>query len=155
MDPWTWVDIAAPLTFADYATGSDPALEAALSHVPRPPLSDRLLEAARTGGDDAVRTALERYVGDPANRWANRPLQVALAAQSLYGDDQREAALTVARLGAERFPDHVDAVNVYAHIAAAQEQNDEARIAARRVLELDPNNRQARSLLERLEAPAH
>ncbi len=151
MDPWTWVDIATPLTFVDYAAGRDPALEAALSYTPRPPLRDRLLLAAQSGGGAAVRVAVEEFARDPVNRWANLPLQIAQSAESLHGDGEREAALIVSRLAAERFPRHVDSVNVFAHIAAAQGENSEARAAARRVLELDPNNRQARSLLERIE----
>ena len=150
--PWTWVDIAAPLTFADYAAGRDPALETALNYVPQPPLADRLLEAARSGGAEAVRAAVEQFADDPAHRWANLPLQMAIAAESLHASEQSEAALIVARLGAARFPDHVDAVNVHAHIAAARAEGEEAIAAARRVLELDPNNRQARSLVERLQA---
>ena len=150
--PWTWVDVAAPLTFADYAAGRDPALRTALDYTPRPPLRERLSEASQAGGVAAVRAALAAYADDPANRWVNLPIQMVQAAEGLHAAGQREAALIVARLGSERFPDHAVAANVHAHIAAAQGQDDEALVAARRVLELDPNNRQARSLRERLEA---
>lgn len=150
-DPWTWVDIAAPPSFADYAAGRDPALRAALDHRPQSPLGEQLLEAARAGGPEAVRSAVAAYADDPSRRWVNLPIQLAQAAEGLHAQEQGQAALLVARLAAERFPDHAVAANVYAHIAAAQGQDAEALAAARRVLELDPNNRQARSLRERLE----
>ena len=49
-DPYTWIDGAAPLSFADYAACRDPALDDALAYSPPRPLEAVLYEAARSGG---------------------------------------------------------------------------------------------------------
>lgn len=149
--PWTWVDLAVPLTFADYAAGRDPALEAALSYVPPPPLEQRLLEAARKGGSEGLKRAVETYRTDPANRYANVELKLLRAAEAMFAE-HREEALTVVELTARHFPDSIDPVNVLAHFAEAAGRRELAERSGRRVLELDPNSRTARSLLERLAA---
>ena len=151
-DPWTWVDVAAPLAFADYAAGRDPALEAALSYRPGPPLQERLLAVAGEG-PEAVLRLVEAWRADPVNRWANRPLQIVRAAEGLHLAKHPAAALAVAEAAARSFPNHADAHNVLAHLAEAAGKADVARRAGARVLELDPNTRQARSLIERLAAP--
>lgn len=152
-DPWTWVEISAPLTFADYVTGRDPALEAALEHVPVPALPERLVAAAEAGGAAAVRRAIEAFVADPANRYANHARLLVQSAERLNGAGRAEEALMAAELATGRFPDYADAANVLAHLAERLGRSELAQRAARRVLELQPNDRQARSLLERLAAP--
>lgn len=149
--PWTWVDLAVPLSFADYAAGRDPALEAALSYVPPPPLEERFLEAVRTGSPDGLKRAVEAYRSSPANRYANVELKLLRAAEALFAD-HRDEALAVTELTAGYFPDSVDPANVLAHFAEAAGRKALAEKSGRRVLELDPNNRVARSLLERLAA---
>ena len=149
--PWTWVDLAVPLSFADYAAGRDPALEAALAYVPPPPLEQRLLEASRKGGGDGLTRTVEAYRTDPANRYANVELKLLRAAEALFAE-HREEALAVAELAARHFPESVDPANVLAHLAEAAGRRELAERSGRRVLELDPNSRTARSLLERLAA---
>ena len=150
-DPWTWVDVAAPLTFADYVHGRDPALEAALEYAAPPTLSERLLAAARDGGAGRVREALAAYWADPVNLYADQAFQTARAAELLYRD-RPEEALIVAELATRRFPTDIDAVNVLAHLAEASGRIEMAQQAGARVLELDPDSRVGRALMERLQA---
>ncbi|HEX8223160.1 MAG TPA: hypothetical protein VF605_05020 [Allosphingosinicella sp.] len=149
--PWTWVDLAVPLTFADYSAGRDTALEAALNYAPPSPLEQRLHEAARKGGQDGLKRAVEAYRTDPSNRYANIELKLLRAAEALFGE-HREEALTVAELTTGHFPDSVDPVSVLAHFAEAAGRRELAEKSGQRVLELDPNSRTARSILERLAA---
>ena len=149
-EPWTPVDIAAPLTLADYAAGRDPALEAALHYTPTPPLAAQLLSAARGGGTAAVSRTLASYLEDPSHRYADVRHQLIVAPQDLAGAKHNDEALYVAQFAAERFPRHSDSWNVLAHVAESAGRLDVARQAATRALELDPNDRQVRSLLERL-----
>lgn len=149
--PWTWIDLAVPLNFADYAAGRDPVLEAALNYVPPLPLDQRLLEAAQKGGAEGLKRAVEAYRTDPSNRYANVELKLLRAAEALFAE-HREEALAVAGLAVRHFPESVDPVNVLAHFAEAAGQKELAERSGRRVLELDPNSRTARSLLERLAA---
>ena len=151
-DSWTQVDIAAPLTFASYAAGRDPALEVALGYTPGPSLEDRLLQAADAGGIDAVREALKAYRADVANRYLDLKVKVPIAAERLHWAKHPEAALAVAQVGAEAFPDSVDAFVVLAYVADWTKRPDVALKAGRRALELDPDNRNARSLVQRLQS---
>ena len=152
MSPWTWVDVTTPLTFADYAAGRDPALEAALHHGPSVTLRERLMTVAGSGGVPATVAALEAWRSDPAHRYANHALLIALAAEALFAAEQREEAFAVAGLGARYHPDSVDTGLVYSHIAEWTARREVARREASRVLVLDPNNRTARGQLERLDA---
>ncbi len=146
--PWTGVDIAAPLTFADYVAGRDPALEVAFHYVPRATLRTRLLEAAKAGGVKAVRDSLAAFQLDRANRYLDLPLIVALAAESLL-DAQPEEAFAVAEIGARDYPNSVDANVVLAYVADRTKRPEVALRAARRTLELDSTNRTARDIVAR------
>jgi hypothetical protein len=148
--PWTWVDLAAPLTFADYVAGRDPALEAALAFEHPPLLSDTVAAARRRGGVAASRAALTAFVEDPRWRYANLPRILVRTAETLHGANERDAALEVVAFAMARFPDAVDPALVYAMFAAGAGRTGDARDAAAQVLRLDPNNRQIRSVLERL-----
>ena len=151
-DPWTWVDVAAPLSFAAYAAGEDPALEQALRHVPPVPLEDRLLAAVRAGGDAAVGNVVSAYRADPLNRYADQARALIRGAARLTEAGQGGAALAVAERAASDFPQQTDAWVVLAQLAEAAGRTGLARSAGMRALALDPNNRFVRSLLERLPA---
>jgi hypothetical protein len=152
--PWTGVDIAAPLTFADYARGIDPALEVALNYTPRPSLQDLLLQAAKSGGLKAVRDTLFAFRADVANRYLNLELMIPQAAEQLYIQKELEAAYAVAEGGAQAYPNSVDANIVLAYVADLTKRPDVALRAAQRTLELDPTNRTARDIVEKLKPSA-
>jgi hypothetical protein len=151
-EPWTGVDIATPLTFADYVTGKDPALEAALNYTPKPSLTARLMQAAKVGGVRAVRDTLTAFQSDVANRYLNLGLMTAIAADALYSAKQPEEAFAVAEIGAQDYPNSVDANLLLAYIAAHTNRPDVALRAVRRTLELEPTNRTARDIEASLKA---
>jgi hypothetical protein len=151
---WTGVDIAAPLTFADYVAGRDPALEAALNYTPKPALLDRLVQAARAGGVKAVRDTLAAFEGDVANRYLNFGVAVPTAAELLLSENRPEEAFAVAEIAARKYPTSVDAAVVLAYVADKTNHPDIALRAARRTLELDPTNRTARDIVARAAPPA-
>jgi hypothetical protein len=152
--PWTGVDIAAPLTFADYVSGRDPALEIALNYLPRSSLSDRLIQAAKAGGINAVRDTVAAFQTDVANRYLPLGLLIPQAAELLYEAKQPEEAYAVAEIAARDYPNSVDANIVLAYIAELTKRTDVALRAARRTLELDPSNRTARDIEARLKPAA-
>jgi hypothetical protein len=143
--PWTYVDIAAPYRFPDYAAGRDPALEAALAFSPDQRLEERLLAGAAKGAD-----AIGRIFDDPAYRYADLERAGWRTAMRLLRDKQQAAALTLARGTAARFDRSSDAATVHAMIAEAAGDRSAAEAQARRALQLDRNNRNARSLLEKV-----
>jgi hypothetical protein len=147
---WTPIDVAVPYSFADYAAGRDPVLAAALNYQERPALGATLAAAASTGGKDAVRKAADSYRLDPANRYSDLALHMSQAAQFLHASNYPEEARLVAELAGTHYPNDRDAFLVLGHLAEAQGHRETAREAVKRVLQLDPNDRQARGLAERL-----
>lgn len=152
-DPWTAIDVATPYRFADYAAGRDPALAAALAYAPQPSLSERLLQAAAGGGVEAVRKAVADYRADPAKRYADQEQALLAGAQALSAAKRDDEALLVADLASRQFPASADAFTVLGLLAERAGKVDLARQAGTRTLELDPNNRVVRSLMERLQPP--
>ena len=147
-DPWTWVDVAVPLSFADYAAGRDPALEAALNYVPPEPLEDRLYRAARTGGVAGARALIKSYVAEPANRYADMAVILPRAAEMVFHGGHASEALQAAQAVVEAVPASLDAWLVLAYVALQAERKDIAKRAAERAMTIDPNQRMARSMLE-------
>jgi tetratricopeptide (TPR) repeat protein len=109
-----------------------------------------LLSAAKAGGKDAVRRAAESYRLDPVNRYHDLALRMSRAAEFLNNAKQPEQALLVAQLTTEHYPNYRDAFLVLGFLAEANGRKEVARDAAKRALQLDPNNRLARTLVERL-----
>jgi hypothetical protein len=151
--PWTYVDIAAPLTFADYAAGRDPALEAALAYTPPLPLAERIAQALRSAGAGAVELLVTQYRLDPRNRYADVERHLIVAAFAL-ARDQQAAALVVAELTTKAYTQSADAALVLGLIAEQAGRREAGLASGRRALTIDPNNRQARALVERLAATA-
>ncbi|MFL6754877.1 MAG: hypothetical protein ACJ8FI_08375 [Sphingomicrobium sp.] len=148
--PWTGVQLATPLTFADYAAGRDPALEAALVYKPRPLLYPTLLDAAKTGGVPATMKALAAYKADVGNRYLNFASIEPQAGELLLGAERPDEALAVAQDSVRAYPESVDAWIVLAFVAQRVGSTGVALDAARKTLELDPNNRSARNIMEKL-----
>ncbi|MFL6732245.1 MAG: hypothetical protein ACJ8EP_07850 [Sphingomicrobium sp.] len=148
--PWTGVQLATPLTFADYAAGRDPALEAALDYKPRPLLYPTLLDAAKTGGVPATMKALAAYKADVGNRYLNFASIEPQAGELLLGAERPDEALAVAQESVRAYPASVDAWIVLAFVAQRVGSTGVALDAARKTLELDPNNRSARNIMEKL-----
>ena len=144
MRDWTAIDLAPQYRFTDYAAGRDPALEAVLAFDPALMLQSQLLEAASKG-----EAALAATAADPLYRYADRDRAAQSVAQRLVRAKRQDAALTLARWNAARFPNSSDAATVLAFVADASGLKDEARRAAMAAVRIDPNNRFVRPILER------
>jgi hypothetical protein len=148
--PWTAIDVATPYRFADYAMGRDPALAAALASDRGPALGARLAAAAARGGTAGALAELDAHIADPANRWSDFEIDLGAAAQRLQADKQPVAALAVARRAAARVPGSARLALIEAIIAEGAGDRALAAGAAQRALSIEPDNREARSLLVRL-----
>jgi hypothetical protein len=144
MREWTPVDIAPGYRFDDYIAGRDPALQAALAVAPEQSLEDQLA-AASLGGPDA----LSAVGANALYRYADFNGSGARVAQRLLASN-KAAALRLARWTAARLPNSSDAATVLALVADRNGETVEARRSAERAIAIDPNNRSARSLLDRL-----
>jgi len=95
-------------------------------------------------------TALAAYQADPLNRYLDFSLIVPQSAELLNGAKQPEAAFAVADSATKQFPQSVAAWLVLAFVAHASGHDEVALSAARRTIELDPNNRSVRDLIAKL-----
>ena len=150
-DPWTWVQVAAPYSFADYAAGRDPALNAALSYEPQLFPYQRLAQAAKSGGVAGALEFASTYRNDPANRYQNLGLLIPQSAELILATHPA-AALAVAEFAAREFPNSVAAWIILTHVAVETGRKDLALQAGKRTLELDPNNRNVRRFIEQASA---
>ena len=150
--PFNPIQIAAPMTFADYVAGRDPALEAALAYQPEPSLTDRLVDAAVKGDAAGATQSAQAYVEDPAHRYRDLEREFINAEQSMVSRKQGAAALEVARWAVKRFPKSSDLAVVRAYAANAEGAKEEARAAVAAALAIDPSNRAAMSVKESIEA---
>lgn len=149
---FTPIDVAAPLTFAAYASGRDPALEAALAYEPRPGLEAQLLAAAEAGRD--VPTAFQAWRGEVANRYVDAERQLVIAGQSLYRAKHPADAVALTELGVQLYPQSVDMAAVLAFLGEWTGNRPLALHGAELALKLDPDNRQVRALVERVNGTA-
>ena len=150
MAPWTWVDVARPLTFADYQQGRDSALAAALTYAAGPSIAEQLVAAARSGGVEEALQSLDRLRTHPDNRYADMERKFIRAVQALNRAGLPDAAIAVGQRTGELFPGSADAFFLVGAFAEQAKRGDVALAAARHALSIDPNHRNARSLLERL-----
>ena len=149
--PFTPIDIAAPLTFADYVAGRDPGLVAAMAFIGESNLTDRLEAAAKNTGAQASVAAAKTYVDDPAHRYRDVEREFVVSEQALLDRKQGPAALEVSRWAAKRFPRNSDLSTVWAYVANALGAKDEARQAIAAALAIDPSNRSAQSIRESID----
>jgi hypothetical protein len=147
-NPYTWIDVAVPLRFADYAACRDPALEAALAYKAPAPLEDTLFEAASKGGLAGARAAVRAYLDAPEHRYANVMLLLPRAAELVLVKGHAVEAVPVAQAVAEALPKTVDAWVVLAYVALKNGNKALVGEAAEHALALDPNNRTAHDLID-------
>lgn len=145
---WTPIDIAAPLAYDDYLAGRDPALDVALQRQVPTDLPSAVAAAAGLADAAAVTGVIEAYLGDPTTRHADVEQSLVDAIVPLLSMTPADVALAAAELAAARLPDSTRALTVLAFAYHRAGQPERAREAARRVVDLDPNNRDVRRLLE-------
>jgi len=149
----TSVDIAAPLTFADYAAGRDPALEAALAFQPQPHFAVTVVTAAKASGTVGVEKAANAMLADPKLRYADRERLIVIAQSNLYRAGMHVEGIALGKLAQVRFPRNGDIPTVMALSAEAAGDKAQARASAEAALAIDPNNRQAATVLRNLVQP--
>ena len=147
MRDYTPVDVAAPLTFAAYAAGRDPALEAALGYAPPPSFSEVALEAGKGGGSAAVLKAAAAMLTDPVLRYADRERILMRGILALLRAERKEEALALSRMAGAKYPRNGDLATVLAMAAQATGDKVQAKAAAEAALAIDRNNREAATIL--------
>jgi tetratricopeptide (TPR) repeat protein len=155
MDPrdtrrWTPPDLAVELTFEDYRTGADPALQMAMTYVPRSPLAVRMLEAYDAGDQALAARLFHQFRADPVNRYADVEADVNRLGYSLLNANRIDAAIAAFTLNVEAHP---DSSNVYDSLGEAYLKAGKRDLAIKnyaRSVELNPGNVEGARILETL-----
>jgi tetratricopeptide (TPR) repeat protein len=145
--PWTPIDVTVPLTHADYAAGRDPVLEAALRQAVADDLPTELAAAAKQADAAMAAQAIDAYVRNPVNRYADWEQAFVGAILPLITPATLSHALAAAEEAAALLPASTRVLTILAFARFHAGNLDGARAAARRVVELDPNNRDVHPLL--------
>jgi len=136
---FTPVDIPAPMTFADWRAGRDPAVDPILAGQEMRSFA----QIALTDGADAARTAmLERETVFRKHSWWTPPPEIELrrAVQLLTEEGRYEDAIAIGEINTKFHP---DIWNSWYNLGQAQLQAGrlvEGQENLRKVLEVDPDN---------------
>lgn len=114
--PWTAPDVAAGLSFRDYARNDDPILTAALAFVPGPRLSDAIRQAVAAGDTTGARERLAAFRLDTTHAYADARLSLDSAALHFLERRDYDRAIAILELAVMEFP---DVPRAYANLSAA------------------------------------
>ena len=156
--PWddrAWVapEIAADLTSADYARNRDLVLETILALSPEEvgqPLIGRLQAAYEAGGLEAAVEAYLAYKADPTHRYVSTEGPMNGAGYFLLGEGLVEEAIRIFQLNVEAYPDSWNVHDGLGEAYMAAGQTGLAIQSYEKSLEINPDNDNAISMLEKL-----
>ena len=113
---WIAPDVAAALSFSDYARNEDPVLTSALGFVPRPRLSDEIRQAIASGDTAAARERLAAFREDTTHAYADARLSLDSAALHFLERRDYDRAIAILEMAVLEFP---DVPRAYASLSAA------------------------------------
>ena len=148
---WTAPQIAAELSSSDYAAGSDPALEAALTYKSRKPLADLLNEALDSGGIELAQRRYIEFKAEPVNKYYPTEQPLLIVGQRLLNEKKPADALKLFLLDIRDDP---TSYRGYFAAGAAYSEMGEKKQAIenlQRALDLDPKNYDVSHLLRSLQ----
>jgi tetratricopeptide (TPR) repeat protein len=151
---WIEPDIAADLTFKNYETNHDPALEAIFNYKPQRSITERMLEAIEKEGVKTAITLYREFKNNPINAYKNTEDDLNnLGYKLLYDLNLVQEAITVFKLNVE---EHPLSWNVYDSLGESYMVNGDKEQATqnyRKSKELNPENTNADDMIKKLENP--
>lgn len=156
--PWdlrSWIapQIPAPMTFADYRSNRDPALEAILRCERAEPSVSRLVrDLLESQGVEAAMQAYRQWKPLHPDRygWTTEAELNSLAYRYLQ-DREPDKAIAVLQLNLETYPASAAAVEMLGEAHQARGDRERAEEHYRRALAMDPGSHPAAEMLRRLE----
>jgi len=116
-------------------------------------LGDEIEMALAAGGIDSAKAEYlrlkDQFYGQAVYDFSERSL--TLAARDLAGSGKTDDALAILKLNQEQFPKSVEILETYALVYADAGMIPEAIAAAKQVLEIEPDNRHMKRMLEQLQ----
>ncbi len=139
---WKAPHLSTGMTFEQYRTNQDPALEAALAFNDTTFISDPMghLTGLFTSGEaEAVPAEAARMISDPNYRFFDFEVEFDKAADNLLNSKQLDEALFVAEMNAGFFPESARVWLKKGEVLLKKEQFPAASEALKKAVSLDPN----------------
>ena len=147
---WTAPQVAADLTFEDYHTNNDPALNAALNHVPTRSLPELLKEAVSVNDFKLAAERYRQWRADPINAYADAEDQVNGLGYELMATKRLDQAIEIFRLNVAAFPRSANTYDSLGEAYRTRGDREAAINSYEKALELNPNQRTAIEALRML-----
>ena len=155
MDPrdtrvWQAPDLATELTFADYRSGRDPAMEAILNFKPGPSIAEQVRSEAEKNDYAAAKQALLRFTQDPLHKYATVEAEINRLGYEFILAKKLDQAILVLKLNVEFYP---KSFNTWDSLGEAYMDRGDKKLAIEnysKSLELNPKNHGARAQLAKL-----
>lgn len=113
---WAAPDVAAGLSFSDYARNEDPVLTTALRFVARPRLADEIRVAIAAGDTAGARERLAAFREDTTHAYTDARLALDSAAMHFLERREYDRAIAILELALMEYP---DVPRAYANLSAA------------------------------------
>ena len=150
--PWIAPDIPAVPSWADYAAGRDPALEAALAYRPPETLLGRLEEKFRWGGTSAMADHYYKYRTDPRTAGISTEGALLDLADFLISNKNPTEAVWALRLCVQDQPGSFRGWLALGKLLVGQGDGKEAVQALKQSLTLKPGDAEASDWLRKSES---
>ena len=147
---WKAPDIAADLTFADYAAGRDPAFQAILDYKPGSTLSEIIQTAASTDSLGDFTQRFRAIKADPKSRYVNVEDAMNRLGYTLLAKKRNADAVEVFRLNAESYPTSANVYDSLGDALVAAGLNEEAIKSYEKAVAIDPGFQTSIDALKRL-----
>ena len=145
--PWTTPHLSTGMTFRQYQSNQDPALEAALKFSDttfvRDPMG-HLTQLFTTGKVEQVQAEAARMIADPNYAFYDFEVELDKAGANLLNSKRYEEALYVYAMTAGFFPESPKIWNGMGQVHAKMGNAEEAKSAFSKAMELDPDGEEGR-----------
>ncbi len=147
---WTAPNVAAELTFADYANNIDTAMQAILNYKPQKSLRETALELFQANDLKSFRGQAIEFKSNPVNKYQSIEAEINTFGYRLIQLKKMDEALEMFKLNVELYP---ESANVYDSLGDASEQQGNKAEAIKnyeKALQIDPTYPSSVEALRRL-----
>jgi len=149
--PWVAPDIAAGLSWADFAAGRDPALAAALAYEGPDSLLEQLKERFRWGGMEAASSRYFNHRNSPATAAVNTEQTLIAAADFLIAEKHPAEAVRLLQSAVAEYPESAVCQLALGKRLVEQGNGQDALAPLKKALSLKPGDPEAAAWLKKAE----
>ena len=146
--PWTSPDLPAPLSFADYRDGRDPALEAIERYRS---IAAALAPALASEDSAAVERTAREFASNPATAGIPTEREMNAVGYRLLSEGKIALSITVFRLNAERYPESANVHDSLGEAYLAAGDLARAQACYEKALAISPGSANASRMLRTID----